>query len=208
MGLAHSPKIVTDGLVSVSDSRKSNSYSGETFYNRLTSDTIGNPSWANGASELTCIVDISIYGYDTSYAYHPVNKWNTGTTDASFVLYHFQDYQGTSPNSENRIGWYANAGGSWQALSSLASLSIGNSYFVVLQYNSSNGGQLWVNNSKIGGRSGGGVLGSGSSNIIIDGGVSGRSGIHKVNAVYFYNRELSDEEIQQNFNALRGRFGI
>ena len=208
MGLAHSPRIITDGLVSVSDSRNPSSYSGETFFNRLTSNAIGNPSWANNATELTCILDISIYGYDTSYAYHPVSKWNTGTTTASFVLYHFQNYQGTSLTSANRIGWYANGGGSWQGISGQTVLSIGNSYFVVLQYNSSNGGQLWVNDSKIGGRSGSGVLGSGTSSVNIDGGVSGRSGIHKVNSVYFYDRELSDTEIQQNFIAFRGRFGI
>jgi hypothetical protein len=30
----------------------------------------------------------------------------------------------------------------------------------------------------------------------------------QMNSVRFYNRPLSDDEIQQNFNALRGRFGL
>ena len=205
MGVAYNPSIVTSGLVSASDSRNTKSYSGETFYNLLTTSTIGNPSWSNSATKLTCISVIKILGVDTGYAYHPINKWNSGTSNASFVLYHFQNYQGTNPGSANVLTWYANAGGTWTAITQGYQCTIGNTYFVALQYNSSSGGQMWINGSKSGSRGSAGTLGSGSANILIDGDVSGRAGIHKVESVYFYNKELSDSEITQMYNVLRNR---
>jgi hypothetical protein len=205
MGIAYNQSIIQNGLVSASDSRNTKSYSGETFYNLLTSNTLGNPSWANGATQLTCICIIKILGNDTSFAYHPIQKWNTGTPTASFVLYHFQNYQGNSPSSTNRLGWYANGGGTWKSLTSLYQTTSGNTYFVALQYNSTSGGQLWINGSKIGGRGGNGTLGSGTSSVTIDGNVSGRTGIHKVEMVDFYDRELSDSEITYMYNTLKNR---
>jgi len=204
MGIAYNQSIIQNGLVSASDSRNTKSYSGETFYNLLTSNTLGNPSWANGATQLTCISIIKILGNDTSYAYHPINKWSN-TTNASFVLYHFQNYQGNTPYYTNRLGWYANAGGNWKELTSTYQTTSGNTYFVALQYNSTSGGQLWINGSKIGGRSGGGTLGSNTSSIVVDGNVSGRTGIHKVEMVDFYDRELSDSEITYMYNVLKNR---
>lgn len=41
---------------------------------------------------LTCWVEIN--AYDTGYAWHPVNKWNTASINsATIVLYAFQDYR-------------------------------------------------------------------------------------------------------------------
>ena len=206
MSVYAGPEIANDGLVFAVDSSNSKSYSGNTFYDLITGSVLGNPDWANGATALSCICSITIDGSDTGYAYHPVNKW-PGTATASFVLYHFQNFNGNSVETNN-LRWYANRGGTWGTISGVYKTSPGNTYVVGLQYDSITGGQLWINGAKVGSRNGSGILGTNSSNIVIDGNVTGRSGIHKVNYVSFYNRELADSEITQNFNALRGRYGI
>lgn len=205
MGVHSGPNIVRSNLVMSLDSRNRKSFSGDTFYNLTDLQNLGNPSWSNGATALTVIVIIRIIGSDTQYAYHPVNKWNSGTNDASFVFYHFQNYLGTAPQNENLLGWYANAGGVWQGISGQFKASQNTTYFVALQYSSSLGGQLWINRSKVGVRTGSGTLGSGSSNILIDGNVLGRSNIHKVEMVKFYNKDLSDSEITNMYDLLKNR---
>ena len=52
-----------------------------------------------------------------------------------------------------------------------------------------------------------GNLTTDSNNILIGTGYAG-SYLGKIYAVKLYNRALSAEEVQQNFSALRGRFGI
>ena len=72
----------------------------------------------------TLITWLEINGYNTGYAWHPINKWNSGWTDsASIVLYAFQDYRpggggsvedGLGNDDHNRYGFYwhrYNAGG-------------------------------------------------------------------------------------------------
>ena len=205
MGVHSGPNIVRSNLTVSLDSRNRKSFLGDNFYNLTNLQNLGNPSWSNGASELTVILIIKILGSNTEYAYHPVNKWNSGTNDASFVFYHFQNYLGTNPQNENLLGWYANAGGTWQGISGQYKASQNTSYFVALQYNSQSGGQLWINNSKVGSRTGSGVLGSGSSDILIDGNVTGRSNIHKVEMLKFYNKDLPDSQILSMYDLFKNR---
>lgn len=213
MGVSYNPKIVTDGLQFCTDINNIKSYVGsgstqsDLISKSLSTDGAyaNNPS-LNGMSGFTgfCVLDIT--GTDTGYAYHPISKWNTGTTDASFVLYHFQQFSDNLRT--NFLGWYANAGGSWGVLSNWYDASIGR-YISTIQYGSSVGGQHWINGSKYSTRSATrGNLGSGTGNIVIDGHVTGRTGIHKVLFVALYNRELSDSEIDMNHIVLSRRFGI
>lgn len=205
MSASSGPDIVENGLMMSLDSRNQKAFSGETFYNLLDAQELGNPSWANGATALTIFVIIRVLGWDANYAYHAVNKWGSSLENTSFVFYHFQNYQNTNPQNQNLFGWYAGAGGAWQGICSFYQATPNNTYFMALQYNSTSGGQLWINNVKIGGRVGSGVLGSGPNSIVIDGGVSGRSGIHKVEMVKFYNRELIDGEISKMYNVFKHR---
>lgn len=206
MAVSAGPDIDENGLVFSTDSSNQKAYSGENFYNSLDGQSLGNPEWANGATSLTFIVIIRILGWDTGYAYHPISKWGTTLENTSFVLYHFQNYQNTNPQNQNLLGWYAGVNGAWTGICHFYKATPNNTYFMALQYNSVSGGQMWINGDKIVGRYPvSGALGSASNSISIDGGVSGRAGIHKVNLFKAYNRELSDNEVVQMYNAYRGR---
>ena len=210
MGVGYNPRMITNGLDIALDVNNTKSYSGagSTWYNLINgADTeTTNNTWGNGATSFSIFCFINVLGNDTSYAYHPINKWNTGTTDASFVLYHFQDFPGSS--IPNRFNWYANRGGVWGGISDLTpTMSLGH-HFIGLQYNSTTGGIMWIDGAPYGSRQGSGAVGSGSGYVTVSGGPDAQAGIHHVKCAYFYNRELSDSEMRQNFNALRGRFGI
>lgn len=205
MGTFGGPDIVDNGLKILVDNQNNKSISNGNFINTIDRSGLGNKSFINGASELTIIVVLEILGNNTSYAFHPVSKWNNGTSNASFVLYHFQNHQGTNSHMTNRLGWYANTGGSWGGIGSTYLTTVGNTYFVGLRYNSTNGGQMWLNNKSHGGRSRSGVLGSGTGGISIDGGISGRSGIHKVKTLKIYDRDLSNNEMEKMYNRFKNR---
>jgi hypothetical protein len=77
-----------------------------------------------GSPRFTVITWIEVNAYNTGYAWHPINKWNSsGTNSASIVLYAFQDYRaggggsvgdGLGNNAYNNYGFYwhrYNAGG-------------------------------------------------------------------------------------------------
>jgi hypothetical protein len=177
----------------------------------FSSYNLGNPSWANNTSEITICVLLEKTGYSTGYANHPINKWNTAyNVNASFVLYHFEDYQGN--NADGYMQWYGyTSNNGWCGLTEgygSFRLSIGQIAYVCMQYKSSNGGgQMWLNGTKIGNRSGAsGNLGPANGGYG-DIGVSGPlgSGTTKVHQVLFYDRELTDAEMIQNFNAIQHR---
>lgn len=213
MGVAYNPKIVTNGLQFCTDSSNVKSYSGSgsTQFDLITRSSSTDGIYANnpllsGLSGFTgfCVLDIT--GTDTGYAYNPISKWNNGTADASFAMYHFQQFSDNLRT--NFLGWYANAGGSWGGLGNWYDASVGR-YISTIQYGSSVGGQHWVNGTKIGGRnSERGNLGTGTGSIVVDGHITGRAGIHKVLFVALYNRELTDSEIDANHVVLRRRYGL
>lgn len=215
MGVGYNPRIVTNGLQFCIDSGNIKSYpgSGITQYELITGASSVNGtdysgSAFNSMSGFTgfCVLDIT--GTDTSYAYHPVSRWNTGTADASFAFYHFQQYNDNV--NTNDLAWYANAGGTWSNIGITGEFnSTVGRYISTIQYNSSLGGIHYINGNNTGGRSSArGVLGSGSGTIVIDGHVAGRAGIHKVLFVALYTRELSNEEIDINHVILKRRYGI
>ena len=208
MSLSHGSNIVKDGLDIALDTANIKSYPGigSVWYNlkdRSVTESTNN-TWGNGFSSFSIMCFIEILGSDLGYAYHPINKWNSGTGDASFVLYNFQGMNGATPN---RFGWYANAGGAWKGISSITPQVSTGVHFVGIQYNSTSGGQMWLDGATYGGRTGNGVVGSGSGNITIQGGPDPTSLFH-TKCVFFYNKELTNAEMKQNFEALRGRYGI
>jgi hypothetical protein len=219
MSLGHGADIPRSGLKFTTDVNNIKSYSGSgsSWKNIIdgyqstggisTPSNFNDPSWSDGMTALTAICAVSVIGSDTTYAYHPLNKW-TGTTDAAFVLYHFQNFQGTNPGSANLFTWYANRGGIWGAISAGHTCFAGSTYLIGVQYNSTSGGQMWVNGVKRGSRNGSGVLGTNATTINIDGGPEARTGIHNTKAVWIYDRELSDDEMLAHFNAQRARYDI
>jgi hypothetical protein len=215
MSLGHGASIVRNNLKLQTDISNVKSYSGSGNWKSLIdgsgsisggNSVYGTPTWADGMTAITISVVLSVEGTDTNYAYNPIKKFSN-TTTATFALYHFQQF--TDNLRTNLIGMYANAGGTWQAISSQYFATQGNTYIIDFQYDSNTGGQLWINGEKIGSRSGSrGVLGTDTAPITIDGGPTGRSGIHTVKYAAIYDAELTDNELKQNFEALRGRYGI
>lgn len=218
MGAHGGPEIITDGLEQVWDRSNIKSFrSGDsTWKDPITkrSGGPGNPDWANNIDEITIMLLLRVDGTNQAYAYHPVSKWNSSYRhNASFILYHFQEYEGRTwwprltwygnRTAENSSGWGGIAGGSFYT-------DPNNMYLVGLQRNATNGGQMWINGNKIGGRGGAGLLGqtsinSSTGNIGIDGGPTGRGGIHAVEWLAFWSRELSDDEMRKVYYSKKGK---
>jgi hypothetical protein len=211
--------IITSGLQMSFDGDYTVSYSQDgnsTWYDMCSSTAYGssyagNPSWANNASEITiCVLLEKISGTVNNYAYHPVNKWNSGyNVNASFVLYQFDNYYGN--DADGYCQWYGYTSSSgWTGLTygyGEFRLVPGQTAYLCMQYNSSTGGQMWYNGNKVNGRSGArGTLGpntSPPSDMYVYGPV--QVGPVKVRQVLFYNRELTDAEMIQNYNAVSSR---
>jgi len=219
MGLHYSPKIITDGLVEYFSVPDPNSYSGSggTWYSLINGNTgPGNPSWANNISEITIQLWLEKTGTATGYANHPVSKWNDCYChNASFILYHFENYQGNG--NDGQLAWLGNStaeqNSGWTGIAgSGTSMVSGEFANIVLQYNSRTGGQMWKNGQKIGGKGGTtGVLGQTSIDpTTYDIGIYGptAAGTSRVHEIMFYKRELSDAEIQHNFNMRKGKYGF
>lgn len=211
MSLGHGVQITRSNLKLLLDRDNIKSYTGsgtawtdlirKTTYSNPLSSGIGNEAWMGGAtSGITISIVLKKIQTYVGYAEHPVNKW-TGTSDASFVLYHF----GTT-GTPNRLMWYANKGGTWGSISGGFTGVNGNTYAITLQYNDASGGQMWVNGVKVGGRTGSGTRGTSSASCIVYG-PDGTSS-SRIESCYMWDRELSDTEIKQNFEATRGRYGI
>jgi hypothetical protein len=74
------------------------------------------PVDSNNVQRFSLVVWVTVYEYDTGYAWHPINQWNAGgTNSASIVLYAFQDFRaggggtvgdGLGNNDHGRYGFY------------------------------------------------------------------------------------------------------
>ena len=216
------PNIVTNGLTMALDQNYTLGYpqTGDGIYSMsdgsyYNSYIYGDPSWANNISNMTICLLLTKTNTGTGYANHPVNKWNTAyNVNASFILYHFENYLGNG--QDGVLGWYGYGNNSgWANIGSygFTTMSVGQTFWIGLQFNSTLGGQPWVNGSKSGGRSGNvGALGNTSSptgNINIYLPYTGNQlGTGYVSHILFYNRELSDDEMIQNYNAVSSRVVI
>lgn len=207
------PNVVEEGLVLYYDKYNQNSYppgignkmkdiSGITNL-QLSANGISNSSgltWANNVTNITISLLLEKTGTGTGYANHPISKWSGTLETTSFVLYHFENYQGN--NQDGYLGWYAGAGNVWQQIApyGFGIMTTGKIWNIVLQYNSTLGGQAWINGAKASTRAGSGTLGTGGSSSDI--GVYGPDGsvTSKVHQVMFYNRQLTDDEIINNYN--------
>ena len=209
------PEIPNNGLKSLFDRSNPNSYAGTgTTWKDLirnisytnTVNSAGSETWMGSESSgITISVTLYKIGTLVGYAEQPVSNWS-GTSDASFVLYHFGT---TSEVNVDRIRWYANRGGVWGVISGNFLGTNGNKYVIILQYNDTSGGQLWVNGSKIGTRTGSGIRANSASPLrIIGPDTSQGNGTSLVENCYIWNRELTDGEVIQHFEAIRGRYNL
>lgn len=197
--------IVTNGLQFAVDERSTLSWNGisgtdvynmsgnnaknNTAYTWLNSDV---SSWANSATALTVCCLIKLRSTPVSDVY-PINKLNTSTTNASFAL---------RVNSSRQVSWLGPGPLAYTTLgsSNFATLTQDQTAWVGLQFNSSTGGLSWINGVSTGSRNGTGNLGDGTGNLSINQ-IPYSSGNCEIIQALFYNRELTDAEMYQNYQA-------
>jgi hypothetical protein len=206
--LSGGPNIVTDGLVLYLDAANEKSYPtvGGGWRDLKTNSNFINSNystanWANNITTLTICTVVEKTGNDPGYATHPINKWNTGTGNASFVLYHFG-----ATGGQGNFSFYYTAGTTWAGQFAV-NLSIGQKAFLAFQWNSITGGQVWRNGVKVGSRSGSGTLGVGG-NSVLNVFTPTNSPYTIVHTTSFYSKELTDLEILQNYNATKSRYNL
>ena len=225
MGVSAGPDVIENGLVLALDASDINSYpgSGTTWYDL--SGNGNNGTLTNGPTYSSD--DGGYFSFDGSNDY--VNCGNSTTLDMSteVTLIHWLKWnvstwspfigKGTSPTACNYRVWLGSDKGfdveltndNYKPLFTLTSTELPSNSWCCLGMRFKSDGTLsgFFNGIKkntvtksIGSTNSGNLL------IGVDAGTSHGGG--GISCVQLYNRALSDSEIQQNFNALRGRFGI
>ena len=208
MSIAYNATVPLNGLEICLDTGNPKSYpgSGSSWKNLKTNTTFSGSdyatsSWANNITQLTICTVVEKTGNDPGYASHPISKWNGGTGNSSFVLYHF----GAS-GGQGSFNFYYTYNSTW-AGQGVTTLTVGQKAHMVFQWNSSTGGQVWLNGNKVGGRNGSGLLGV-SGTGAIDVYAPTVSPYTTVHHAAFYSYELSDAEVIQHYRSVGKRFSL
>lgn len=212
MSASVNPDIVTDGLVFCIDDKDlmpNGTWKDILLNSQYNTNTYATSEWSNNIDAITICVFVQKIGNSTGFASSLIQKMNNGTGNASFRLYHFNNYLGTTPQNEGVFYWYGTKNTSWGPIAYPFKLELNEKAFLCLQYNSTDGGIMWKNATKAnnGTRFGGGTLGvNGSGDIFFT--QPSTSTLHNFFFCTMYNRELEDDEIIQNYKALKGRYGL
>ena len=226
MSLAHSPNIVRNGLIFCIDAKNINSYPGvgsaiTDIVSGSSATIYGNPGFSNGT--LTFIGNGTQY-INSSRADIKDGSWSYSTLTACAWIY----IDPASSATDNNIATVENAweyrfvnNGDGTAAVAYASnpwawygagtVNTGVWQMITFRHGTATG-DLWKNDSQIFSRNISGPVGAGTGYGVMT--LMGRTGgwgapaNGKLAAFYLYGRAISDQEIQKNFNALRGRFGI
>lgn len=152
----------------------------------------GNPTNLNIASAITVEAWFYPKAEYTGYAAHPISKWNGGAVGANIVLYYF----GQTSGSNRVFRYYADAGGSWIQISASYTASLNNWYQIVLSYNSTSGGQLYINGIATGPLVGSGDLALNSNSFVVGEGFNGL-----IDQVRIYNDKIPSSKIKEDYYA-------
>ena len=237
MALGHGPTVVTEGLVLALDAADRNSYpgSGSTWTDlsgrgnngTLTNMDGANLDSANGGSftfdGTNEYISASISNFFTSYSqqitmeawvYIPSSAtWSNGYYGNIFTRGYYDGSHGLwRTTNNNQVAFYCRTIGAGTNVQSLGTITRDTWYQLVGIWTGS-GTQLYINGQLIDSDSG--SLGDTENNVPFEigrdtaaGGASGNFFTGNQAAHKIYNRALTQQEIQQNFNATRGRFGI
>lgn len=224
MALQHSPSIVTSGLVLCLDAANPRSYPGSgsaikdlvqtnhgTLYN--------SPSYSNGT--LTFNGSTSYIGVPDSPSLNPgssnwsiVMWFNPASVSGGYggpILYNKENlYEAAHGSNAVEIAWQP----SWAWYGS-STIYVGNWYQLVHVYNGSTQ-TMYLNATPTWSQAMAGAIGSNSYDLGIGArGLSGGAGAGASSFGNFtfslfsiYNVALTQDQITQNFNALRGRYGL
>ena len=234
MGLSHSPKIVTNGLVLALDAANNKSYPGSgTSWNDL-SNTGKNFTLTNGPTFSAANLGSIVFDGTNDYAaVNPVSAFNIycisiwfkpttiiNSTSATKNLIHFKTstykYIGFGPVTNRVSNEYITIvqepGDKRTAVNDGGSLSAGVWYNIVFNYESSQY-NIYINNtlkSTTIGSSTGNVPLITDPDFIYLNSVEGTSDYldSSLSMCMIYNRSLTATEMLQNYNATKGRFGL
>ena len=234
MGLSHSPKIVTNGLVLALDAANNKSYPGSgTSWNDL-SNTGKNLTLTNGPTFSAANLGSIVFDGTNDYAaVNPVSAFNIycismwfkpttiiNSTSAYKPLIHFKSSigkyiffgDGTTRVVNEYITIVQEPGDKRTAVNDGGSLSAGIWYNIVFNYESSQY-NIYINNtlkSTTIGSSTGNVPLITDPDFIYLNSYEGTSGYldSSLSMCMIYNRALTATEILQNYNATKGRFGL
>ena len=215
MGVNYNTSIVKDGLRHCFDLNNIKLYTtGSTVKDAITNEQGSNGiansavSWMNdGVYAITLVAIVTRLQPLAGYSVNPFTKY-AGTTNNTFNLYMFGNFNGTAPSSDGVLRYYSNINGTWASVGSGYSCALNETVIFSLQYNSINGGQTWVNGAKAGSRNGSGRLGSvgNTSNLVVAS--PSYTPALRLESAIIYDRELSDNEMTHNYRALKNRYGI
>lgn len=229
MSLGHSPSIVTSGLILCLDAANVKSYPGSgtswtdlsgnanggTLVNGPTySSTNGGNLTFNGTNQYGS-TPLSLGGY-TAYT---VSAWvkTTSTGKEIMATYGvtniFEFWIGASPTLGKLMPYAYASGGAASYRTSNTSINTGTWVYCVGVYQGSTSTlNVYVNGVLDNGTLTGTVpaaLNSGASTVVIGNVNSGSYYFNgSMGEIKIYNRALSATEVAQNFNALRGRYGL
>jgi len=235
MGVYAGPEISSDGLVLSLDAGNVKSYPGSgttwtdlsgrgntgTLTNGPTySSTNGGSIVFDGVDDYTSISNNSLLSFGTNS--FTINLWITRTTTNSFnpIITTYNNYSGgystyfyagiySASNVYDTGFTILTSGGSH--ITTLSAIPITNNEWINVSVTRSGDNiTLYRNGSFYSTASSSGNDWSGTGRpTLIGGGVAGTTPLNgNISQVSAYNRALSATEIQQNFNALRARFGI
>jgi len=220
MALAHSPRIVTDGLVLCLDAANAKSYPGSgtswsdlsgegnngTLVNGVgySGDNLGSLSFdgsndavdvgnVNPTSGATFSTWIYINGANTNFG-GIFNRWGPGGNSL---------WIGTLQNQSSTIQVYFND----VLVHNITSLSLNTWMLLTVSHTGSNA-TSYINGIQTNTNSASLVSSTGTTSIGYDINRTNYPFKGNIAQVSIYNRALTAAEVQQNFNALRGRYGI
>jgi hypothetical protein len=220
MGLDHSPIIVTDGLLVYLDAANLRSYSGSgtTIYDL---SGLGRTSQLlNGASYNS--TNLGTFVFDGTNDYININSLANilpKTAYTKIAYFYVSDF--TYANniisggfSGQHAFWlqgsnklYAGHNGAWTTVIGNTTLSLNTWYFGAVTYNNATGWKLYLNGREDGTSSNTTTF-TGNQEIVVGSYDSSNNYIGRISNVQIYNRALSLQEIVQNYNATKKRYGL
>ena len=220
MSLSHSPKIVTNGLVLCLDASDKKSYpgTGTTWFDRSGNGYHG--TLVGGVSYSTSNGGLFDFDGVDDYISIPINLTNMAYTVIAIARYKglVRNARIVSSNSGNWLmGWWAGRTNQYYAEGWVYSPSTAAETnwicyaatgIPTTATPSGDSWQLYRNGALIVGPNADGSNGPNGIRLGNSGTFTGEISDCQVSYVIAYNRILTSEEIQQNFNAIRGRFGI
>jgi hypothetical protein len=228
MGLGHSPSIVTSGLVLALDAGNTKSYpgSGATWTdlsgNNNTGTLTNGPTYStsnggtlvfDGTNDYVSVADSTTTNTLSAITIEIVVKY---TSTANQILAQKWNYginagYGIEIFNSTLYGYCIASGSSYTTVSISSYPANGIYYFTLTMSGGSQ--KLYANGVQVGSTAGGGVPSFGSYELRLGGRSNGSGGndsklTGNIYLLKLYNTALTAAEVLQNFNALRGRFGL